>query len=228
MAFLNSAFDKVFRRNKDIWKTDLFVVGVFLLITLIYLFWQPKLPTREEIEQLTYHFGSIGPLAIIGVIIVETVIAPIPGAIIPIAVGALYGIWPGILYVWIGDVAGSIIAFWISRKLGRPVVEKIINSKKIDHYDKFLHRNQLFIWLIYIVPIFPIDMISFVIGLSKISFKRFLYIVGVGFVLNLLILTFFGDQLITASGTAKMWYAIIIMVVILVTVSIEKKVFRKD
>ena len=199
-----------------------------MVIILVFLVWQPELPTETEINELTERFGSLGPLAIIAIIIIETVIAPIPGTIFPIVIGVLYGVWPGILYAWIGNVVGSVIAFFISRKLGRPFAEKIVSKDKIEKYDKFLHRNKTLIWLIYAIPIFPIDIISFVIGLSNIKFKRFLLIVSVGFIINLLILVSFGDQLLTASGGAKVGYALGIMAVILIAVTIEKLQFSDD
>ena len=172
MSKLKEIYNSIFHDSR-VWKQDLLVVGFFLVIILIFFLWQPDLPTQAEVDEWVVRFGSLGPLSIIFVIIAETVIAPIPGTIVPIVVGVLYGVWPGMLYAFIGNVVGSTIAFWISRKFGRPLVQKMIKEKNIIKYDKFLHRNKLLIWIVYAVPIFPIDIISFIIDLSNLKFKRF-------------------------------------------------------
>ena len=228
MNKLSIIYDRVFRRHKDVWKTDLIVIASIIIVLLIFAVWQPELPTKEVIDSWTERFGIFGPLSIIVVIILETVIAPIPGTIVPIVIGVLYGVWPGMLYAWVGNVTGSIIAFWISRKFGRPIVERFIHSDKIKRYDGFLHRNRVLIWLVYAVPIFPIDMISFIIGLSSIKFKRFLVIVSVGFTINLLILTFFGERLLESSGLERVLYGVGVVVLLLVATTVEKLQAGKD
>ena len=228
MNKLSTLYDKVFRKHKDVWKTDLIVMAGILVVLSIFAIWQPELPTEEVIDSWTERFGVFGPLSVIIVIIIETVIAPIPGTIVPIAIGALYGVWPGILYAWIGNVAGSIIAFWISRKLGRPIVERFINKDKIKRYDSFLHRSRMLVWFVYAIPIFPIDMISFIMGLSNIKFKRFLKIISIGFLINLSILTFFGERLLSSSGLERILYGIGVVVLILVATTIEKLQLDKD
>jgi len=200
------------------------VVGIIM----IYAVWRPELPTKETVESWAMSLGTFGPLVIIGVIILETVIAPIPGTIIPIVIGVLYGVWPGILYAWIGNIIGSTIAFWIARKFGRPIIERIVKSHKIEKFDKFLHRNRLMIWMIYVIPVFPIDMASFVIGMSKITYKRFFTIISIGFTFNLLILTFFGERILSASGLESALYVVGTVVLIVAAMIIEKKIIKGD
>lgn len=218
---------KLFQRNKNVWRTDMIIIGVFLVIVVFFVIWNPELPTRSEVDSWTEQFGGGGPLTIIGIIILETVIAPIPGTIIPIVIGALYGVWPGVLYAWIGNVIGSTIAFYISRKLGRPIALKIVKEKTLQKYDQFLHRNGLLIWLVYAIPIFPIDIISFVVGLSKITYRKFFVIMSVGFTINLLMLTFFGDRLLESSGSARMWYIGAAAIIVVLAVTVEKLVAQK-
>lgn len=216
-----------FRGRKSHWKTDLAIIVFVVVIVLMYAVWRPELPTKETVESWAISLGTLGPLAVIGVIILETVIAPIPGTIFPIVIGALYGVWPGILYAWVGNIIGSTIAFWIARKFGRPIVARIVKSHKLEQFDKFLHRNRLMIWLVYGIPVFPIDMISFVVGMSKITYKRFFSIISIGFTFNLLILTFFGERILSASGLESALYIVGTVVLIVVAIVIEKKIIKE-
>jgi uncharacterized membrane protein YdjX (TVP38/TMEM64 family) len=221
---VNSDKMKKFRK---IWGTDLLIIFFFLLLVLVFVLWQPSLPSELDISNWSARLGASGPLALILTIILETVLAPIPGPLISIATGVVYGVWPGILYLWIGNMIGSNLSFWIARKLGRPLVRRLIKDKTIDSFDVFLRRNKLFIWLVYIIPIFPVDVIGYVLGLSDFPYKRYAAVIGLGFAINLFILTSFGDHLLTASGGVKFIYAIIIMVVLLAAMTVEKLITRK-
>ncbi|MDP2683685.1 MAG: VTT domain-containing protein [bacterium] len=212
-----------FISNRKIsWKTDVLWLIVILLIILVFIYFDSVFPSAEKIEAWTARFGAAGPLVIIGIIILETVIAPIPGTIVPIVIGALYGIWPGLLYAWVGNIIGSIIAFWIARKLGRPVVKKIVSEEKIDKYDNYLQNRKVMIWVAYFIPLLPLDTISFVIGLSKIKFKFYLTVISIGMAGNLLLLTLFGERLISATGWEKALWIFVTIVFLAAAIVIER------
>ncbi len=216
-----------FQRNKKIWKTDLAIVSIFFVVALVVIFWNPALPSELDVNTWTDKLGVSGPLALMLTVIIESVIAPLPGTFISIAAGVLYGVWPGMLYVWIANVIGSTLSFWIARKLGRPIVRRLIKEKTIERYDKFLRRNRFLIILMYSVPIFPLDMIGYVIGLADMPYRKYIVIITCGFAINLFILTSFGDHLLTASGGVKALYALLIMVIIIAASTTEKIINRK-
>lgn len=215
-------------KRKSSWKIDILWLIIIILIILVFIFFDSVIPAPEAVKSWTDQFGVFGPLVVIGIIIIETVIAPIPGTLVPIVIGALYGIWPGILYAWVGNMIGSIIAFWIARKLGRPVVKKIISEEKIEKYDGYLHRRRLMIWVAYFIPLLPLDVLSFVIGLSQIRFRFFLGVIAVGFTGNLLILTLFGERLISATGWEKAMWILITIIFLVAAIVIERMSNKKD
>jgi len=214
-------------RRKISWKTDVLWLIIIILVILVFIFFDSFFPSPEEVEEWTGQFGAYGPLVIIGIIIIETIIAPIPGTLVPIVIGALYGIWPGILYAWVGNMIGSIIAFWIARKLGRPGVKRIISEEKIQRYDGYLHRRRIMIWVAYFIPLLPLDVLSFVIGLSQIRFRFFLGVIAVGFTGNLLLLTLFGERLILATGWEKAMWIFVTLLFLIAAVVIERATDKK-
>jgi len=228
MESIKKFLKRIFRRNKNIWKTDLLIIIVFLLIIIVVAVWEPSLPGREDIDEALKKYGSFGPLAIIGIIIFEVIIAPIPGGLIPLAAGALYGVWLGSLYTWIGNVIGSVIAFWLARKFGRPLIKKIVSEKRIIHFDYFLQRNKFLVWLVYIIPVFPIDVISFALGFSDMKFRRFFKVIAIGFISHILILTFLGEKLLLATGTERILYLLGVMVIVVVGFTVEKIMFKES
>jgi len=65
----------------------------------------------------------------------------------------------------VGLIIGSFITFYLARKLGRPFVEKIVDKKTLNKFDKKIRKKGLFIlFLIYILPGLPDDIIGYIAG----------------------------------------------------------------
>lgn len=153
------------------------------------------LEDRGSFEQFIKGFGAWAPLVIILTIILEVVIAPLPGFVPAISAGFIFGALEGSIYTYIGNVAGSLLVFWISRRYGRMILEKFTEPKKIEKYEKMIARRENILLFAYVFPILPVDIISGAFGLSKIGFKKFAAAVAVGFIVHVLILNLFGDYL---------------------------------
>ncbi len=206
---------------------DLLIIGVFLLLLVGYVLWQPDFINETEVSELINRFGAWGPITIVGFIATEVVVAPIPGGLIPIAIGVLYGLWPGVLYVWLGNMIGSLVAFWLSRKAGRWLVHNVISKKKIKQFDGFIERNRFLFWIIYLVPLLPMDTASFAAGLSTMSLKKFLQIISIGYAVHLSILTLFGQQLLQASHQVRVILGLVLMIVVVGAVTLNQLIIRK-
>lgn len=148
-------------------------------------------------ERLAEFLKSSGPFSFIVFIAlqaVQVVAAPIPGEVTGFIGGYLYGIVIGTLLSTIGLTIGSLLAFSISRFLGRPFVEKFVKKETIDKYDFLLHHKGAFIiFLMFLIPGFPKDMLCYILGLGHLTTKEFLVISTVG--------RFAGTALLTLSGS---------------------------
>ncbi len=200
---------------------DIGIAAIALALAALFIVWEPTLPTQEAVTHWVEKFGAIGPLAVIGFIALEVVIAPIPGGFLPITVGAIFGLWPGVLYTWVGNVLGSLLAFALARYVGRPLVTRFVKPATLDRLDTFLHRSPKLLWLVYVVPVFPIDIITFAVGFSAIPFRRFITVMTLGFAMNQVILTTVGDQLLSATGWMRMVIAGLAVLLVLGTLVVE-------
>ena len=102
---------------------------MFLLIlatlAALMLGWGPELASRFDraaIDSLVSQAGTMGPLLIIGLMMLAVVASPLPSAPIALVSGAAYGHYAGTAYVAIGSELGAMIAFLIARYLGREAV----------------------------------------------------------------------------------------------------------
>ena len=180
------------------YRYDIVIFLIIAVLAVVFLMGRDQmglLQEREDFEGFVRSFGPIAPLVVILTIIVEVIVAPIPGFIPIISAGFIFGPIEGSIYALTGNVIGSAAAFFLSRKFGRPLVSKLIDKERLDKYEIAVSRQENLLLLFYFIPIFPIDVISFAFGLSKIKFKKFFIITSVGFVFHVLILNLFGDYL---------------------------------
>lgn len=177
------------------------IIMAFLLIgfmvALGFFLWTYKevLTDRVLLRDFIGQAGAWGPLLIIFIIIGEVVIAPLPGGIVPVVSGFLFGPWLGSLYAYIGDVLGSCVAFLLADIFGQPLIEKLFTEKQIKKATDYIERFGRHLIIFYIFPVFPIDILSFLLGLTRLSFRRFAAIVAIGFIPHTLLLSWLGDSL---------------------------------
>ncbi len=175
----------------------LLILLVLLIIGIVFYYVNVSFTNPLEVRDYIKGFGAWGPLVVIGLIILEVVLAPIPGVIIAVGSGAAFGAFYGTLYSYIGNIIGTTIAFFLSRRFGRPLVKRFVKEDKLDYYDRFFRDRGIYgLWIAYIFPVFPSDIISFVTGLSNLRFRKFFIIIAVGYLPNMLLLNYFGDTII--------------------------------
>lgn len=155
---------------------------------------------RETFQNFINSFGHWGPIAIIGSVVLEVIVAPIPGYIPAITAGFIFGPILGSIYTYIGNVIGTMIVFFVARKCGKKIIERFIKKDRLEKYEKTITRHENYLLVFYFFPIVPIDIISAAFGLSKIHFKKFFFVSSIGFVLYSIVSTNFGDYL------AQLWF----------------------
>jgi uncharacterized membrane protein YdjX (TVP38/TMEM64 family) len=121
--------------------------------------------------------GSIGAIAFIGIYIIST-IAFLPGSILTLGAGVVFGVWLGALYVFIGATLGATAAFLVGRYLARNwVAKKIAGNDKFNAIDRAVGKEGLKIVLLTrLSPIFPFNLLNYAFGVTGVSIKD--YIIG--------------------------------------------------
>jgi uncharacterized membrane protein YdjX (TVP38/TMEM64 family) len=169
----------------------LVLAGVFLFFHYdLYIFFI----SRKRLIHFVTSFGPLSVLIFIGLQILQVIVAPIPGEVNGFIGGYLYGPVLGTLYSTIGLAIGSGLAFLLARWLGLPFVEKIINPQTIQKYDCFMeHRGIPVTFILFLIPGFPKDALSYIIGLSHMRTGTFLIICTAGRLLGTIMLSVSGN-----------------------------------
>ncbi|MHB8880814.1 MAG: TVP38/TMEM64 family protein [Thermodesulfovibrionales bacterium] len=150
-------------------------------------------------ERIKAFLASLGPLSFAGFILLQTlqvVAAPVPGEVTGFLGGYLYGPALGLILSTIGLTLGSFIAFWLSKTFGRPFVDRFVSKKTMAKYDYLLHHKGAFlVFLLFLIPGTPKDILCYILGLGHLTTKEFLLISTVGRFGGTLLLTLGGSYI---------------------------------
>ena len=121
--------------------------------------------------------GAVGGIAFILLYIVASV-AFLPGSILTLGAGVVFGVFLGSVYVFIGATIGAIAAFLVGRYLARGwVASKIAGNEKFAAVDNAVGREGLKIVLLTrLSPVFPFNLLNYAYGVTGVSLKD--YILG--------------------------------------------------
>ena len=177
----------------------------------------------ESTRTLKEYVGSFGPLAPLIFFVIQflqVIISPIPGNVTTLAGGLLFGFLNGFLISVAAVFLGSVCAFLLGKKFGRPLVERIAGKKATDKYMASVSsRQKIVLFLMFLFPFFPDDVLCLVAGLSAMRLPYFSILVLVTRPWGLLFSALLGAGLISIPIWA--WAAIAAVVIVLFVFSIK-------
>ncbi len=137
----------------------------------------------NSVDALRDYISQTGAWAAVIYIIfsfLQVVLLPVPGSV-AVAVGvAMFGPLMCAIYSFIGIVTGSIVAFSIGRWIGYKAVCWIVGKESLDKWLKKLKgKDYLILSLMFLLPLFPDDILCFVAGLSSMTWGFFLVMITV-------------------------------------------------
>jgi uncharacterized membrane protein YdjX (TVP38/TMEM64 family) len=143
------------------------------LVLFLFLF---TTTYEKEIVQFSLAHPLLAPLLLILFRMIGMIIPPIPGGILSFALIPILGWFWSYVYAMIGLTLGAIIAFYLARHFREPIVAKFVPLRQLHTWEnKLSHKTEFFAFLMIRLTTGPImDFISYIAGLSKISFPKFL------------------------------------------------------
>lgn len=158
----------------------LMIIGIIIGIPALVLITHPELKAEfssvEAFQGFLEKYNDLSMLIYLLCQIVQVVIAVLPGQIIQIAGGYMFGLSFAILLSVAGIVIGTIISFYISRLLGKRAVAVLVGNERFEKYNRLLDskRAHFILFILYLIPGIPKDMIPYVAGVSNMRFLSFL------------------------------------------------------
>jgi uncharacterized membrane protein YdjX (TVP38/TMEM64 family) len=148
----------------------------------------------KQIGQYLKTFGIWVPFIFIVTYIFGAIF--IPSSPFKLVAGFLFGFKLGLLYIIIGGIISSIITFRTSRKLGKEWAEKILEHKYLTHlneYNKKIETGAVWDIVIFrLMPIMPLNMLSILLGISKVNEKDYITGTALGFLPSAVLTVYLG------------------------------------
>ncbi|MDR1939450.1 MAG: TVP38/TMEM64 family protein [Clostridiales bacterium] len=169
--------------NQSLVKLALFLYffGLFIEIVLIavhltgfleYIIGLDENEMKQLIESADSSFGAI--LVFILLQFLQVTFLPIPSTATTLVGAYLFGWW-SVVYSLIGIMAGSLLAFFIGRKFGVKVVRWIAGQEALDKYYGYTKgKDKTILFLMFVFPLFPDDVLCMIAGLTNMKPKTFL------------------------------------------------------
>jgi uncharacterized membrane protein YdjX (TVP38/TMEM64 family) len=146
--------------------------------------------------------SSAAPLVYIAIYAVATALA-VPGSILTLAGGAMFGVAWGTLYTTIGANIGANAAFGIARFLGRDAVERLAGAR-LESLDKATENHGFRgLLTLRLIPAVPFNALNFGSGLTAISWSTYALATVIGIFPGTLVYTMFADALLAGSQEAS-------------------------
>jgi len=144
--------------------------------------WLFRLYTDHEFMRATIEqWGLFAPLAFILIQALQVVIAPIPGDVTGLLGGFVFGQRLGFIYSTIGLTIGSLLAFWLGRRLGAPFVKRMTGPEVWQHLDFIVEaEGAILCFIIFLVPGLPKDTLCYLFGVSPLPFWVFALVSTLG------------------------------------------------
>jgi uncharacterized membrane protein YdjX (TVP38/TMEM64 family) len=163
------------------------------------------LPAREYLGRTldwVEGSGAWGPVAVAGLYAIAC-LAFVPGSILTLGSGFLFGVVWGTVAASIGSTLGATAAFLVGRSLARPWVER-----KVAAYPRFRALDRAvgeqgfkIVFLVRLSPLFPFNLLNYAFGLTRVSLRDYLLASWIGMLPATLMYAYLGSA---AKGLAEL------------------------
>ena len=138
------------------------------------------LKNKEQLENWINSFGYCKYAVFILIQILQVVIFVIPGEVMYIAGGYLFGSLLASVLSIIGITLGSLICFGVARIIGQPIVEKLMSKDSIEYLKSKINtpKASITLFMIFLIPGLPgKDALTYIAGVTPIRFSNFFLVI---------------------------------------------------
>jgi len=177
--------------------------------------------------------GVWGPVVFIGAYALGAV-AFVPGSLLTLAAGAIFGLPAGVAIVLVAATLGSAAAFLVARYVARAAIEKrLAGNEKFAAIDRAIGtQGRKIVFLLRLSPLFPFNLLNYGLGLTQVRFVDFV-IASIGMLPGTILYVYYGklagDVATLAAGAAPprgTEYYVVLALGLLATLAVTTLVTR--
>ncbi len=177
----------------------LYAIAGLLVLLALRFFHAPEL-LKEALDWIS-RLGPWGPVIFIGVYVLATVLF-IPGSVLTLGAGALFGVALGSVCVSVSATLGATAAFLVGRYLARDAVaRKVESNERFAAIDRAVaDEGWKIVLLTRLSPIFPFTLLNYAFGLTRIPLSHYLLASWVGMIPGTVMYVYLGSLVHVGTG----------------------------
>ena len=230
----NSWFDRFSRREQ---LTLGIAIALVVLVLCILLFWwcMPFFsrlamdPTyRAAFRNWISSLGVGGFFVMLGIQIAQILIPFLPGEVVQIIAGVLYGTWGGLALCVSGCVLASAFVFWLVRKLERPFIERLFGRDTVENWA-LVHntaRVEKLTFILFLIPGMPKDLLTYIVPLSNIRMRTFMILTTLARIPGMMASTLIGSNIYSGRWMMTLGLFVIFGVIGLCGIILKDKIIK--
>lgn len=217
----------------DIFKFGGLVVFFAIIAVIIYFLW-PYMGNlfssdgREELINTIRGAGWSGVFIVLGIQFLQVVVAFIPGEVVQVAAGIIYGPWIGALLILLGCVISSAVIYLLVKKLGAPFVQDMVPEKFITVLDRLEETGKLtlIVFVLFLVPGLPKDVFSYLVPLTPMKMSTYLIVTNLARIPGIVLSTYAADGLMDGRVGESIAMFAVLAVVAVVALIVSNRVMQ--
>jgi len=171
---------------------------IFILVIIVGVYFVNstgifKNTTVEDVKNYISSFGKLAPL-VYTVMFTLSALTLFPDSVLAISGGMIFGFYYGTIYTIIGAILAASLAFFLSRILGKNIVNKFLKNNKLKVINAVENKGFISVLALRLIPLIPFDIISYGAGLTKVSYVDYITATALGIVPGVLIYINIGNQ----------------------------------
>ncbi len=225
-------------KKKNKWVGKVIVIGCIVAAILCYMFIPSVNKGFNTVAKMFYSgdftvmrefvasYGAYAAAVSFLLMILQSIAAPLPAFILTVANANLFGWWQGAILSWSSAMAGAAVCFFIARILGRDIVVKLNGNKGVKQIEDFFEKyGNISVLVARLLPFISFDIVSYVAGLTSMSFWGFFIATGIGQLPATIVYSYVGGML---TGGAKLLVnGLLIMFAVFGVVAILRRIYTE-
>ena len=126
-------------------------------------------PWLDRVREVVASWGPLAPVVYTLAVVVEVIVAPIPGTLLYAPAGAIFGGFVGGSLSLVGNVAGAAVCAVIGRMIGERILARRVDGSQLGRYRTLLEQRGM--WLVLLLRLNPLttsDLVSYAAGVAGV------------------------------------------------------------
>ena len=188
------------------------ISAVFLALTVLGIWLMREYLADPDLvrERIGEHY-FLGALALVLISAAQVVVALVPGEVVEIAAGYVFGSWIGSFLCLVGIVLGSSTTILLVRRFGARFVYAFYPKEKIDALPIINDpaKRNLLTFILFVIPGTPKDLFTYAIGLTDMSIPLYIALTTVARFPSVILSTVSGNAVGDENYTKAILFAVI-------------------